>query len=202
MCPPGPRRSPVTSVTMRRSDACTFSGGTPAFSSPAGRVGEQRVDVDDVARGDPQRRRGLAPVVAVGHRRRRGLEPMRARGLAVGRNGQPGAQQGPDAHGQAQARRHHARQPVVRVPAQHRDRRGAPIARRDDREYWTIFEGGATPRTAMHRRSNAGGTLTTGCSSASYPGPAWRSAGRSSRPSTPAAPPGWPPARTACRSGR
>ena len=36
MCPPGPRRSPVTSATMRRSDACTLSGGTPARSRPAG----------------------------------------------------------------------------------------------------------------------------------------------------------------------
>ena len=61
--------------------------------------------------------------------------------------------------------------------AQHRDRRGAPRARRDDsrgprdawcaswggREYRAIFEGGATPPPGMHRRSNAGVSSTTGC---------------------------------------
>src|SRR5712691_11092797 len=35
-------------------------------------------------------------------------------------------------------------QPVVKVPASHRGRRGAPMGRGDDREYRAIFEGGAT----------------------------------------------------------
>src|SRR3989442_147740 len=40
-------------------------------------VGEQRIDVDDVARRDAQHRRGLRPVVAVGDALRRGLEAVR-----------------------------------------------------------------------------------------------------------------------------
>ncbi len=47
--------------------------------------------------------------------------------------------------------------------AQHRGRRCARIARRDDREYRAIFEGGATMRGAMQRRPNAGTTFTPGC---------------------------------------
>src|SRR5439155_7498884 len=39
----------------------------------------------------------------------------------------------------------------------HRGRRGAPMARRDDREYRAIFEGGATQPAGMHRRPNAAG---------------------------------------------
>src|SRR5207247_3185427 len=41
--------------------------------------------------------------------------------------------------------------------ASHRDERGAPMARRDDREYRAIFEGGATQPAGMHRRPNAAG---------------------------------------------
>ena len=40
--------------------------------------------------------------------------------------------------------------------AQHRGRRGAPLARRDDRKYRAIFEGEATQPAGMHRRPNAG----------------------------------------------
>src|SRR5687767_2849428 len=48
--------------------------------------------------------------------------------------------------------------PAVRgeMVAPHRGRRCARIARRDDREYRAIFEGGATMRGAMQRRPNAG----------------------------------------------
>ena len=46
---------------------------------------------------------------------------------------------------------------------EHRGRRGAPRARRDDREYPAIFEGGATQPAGMHRRPNAVATFTTGC---------------------------------------
>ena len=42
-------------------------------------------------------------------------------------------------------------------PASHRGRRGAPLTRRDDREYRAIFEGGATQPAGMHRRPNAAG---------------------------------------------
>ena len=51
-----------------------------AGAREAGRVvGQQRVDVDDVARRDAQRRLRLGPVVADGDRRRRRLEAMRLR---------------------------------------------------------------------------------------------------------------------------
>jgi len=46
---------------------------------------------------------------------------------------------------------------------EHRGRRGAPRARRDDREYRAIFEEGATQSVGMLRRPNAVVTFTTGC---------------------------------------
>jgi len=36
MCPPGPRRSPVTSSTTARSDGWIFSSATPARCNPCG----------------------------------------------------------------------------------------------------------------------------------------------------------------------
>ena len=36
MWPPGPRRSPVTSLTIALSDGWILSSGTPALASPSG----------------------------------------------------------------------------------------------------------------------------------------------------------------------
>ena len=41
--------------------------------------------------------------------------------------------------------------------AWHRDRQGARFARRDEGEYWALFDREATPRGGMPRRSNAAG---------------------------------------------
>ena len=69
---------------MARSEAWTSSGLHAGLLEAIGRRGEQRVDVEDVARRDPQHRLGLGPVVAVGDGRRRGLEAMGARRLGAG----------------------------------------------------------------------------------------------------------------------
>src|SRR5262249_17906234 len=41
-----------------------------------GRIGQHRIDIDDVARGNAQRRLCLRPVVAISHRRGRRLEAV------------------------------------------------------------------------------------------------------------------------------
>ena len=64
---------------MARSDGCISAARHAGLLEPIGRRGQQRVDVEDVARRDPQHGLRLGPVVAVGDRRRRRLEAVGAR---------------------------------------------------------------------------------------------------------------------------
>ena len=74
MCPPGPLRSPVTSVTIDFSDSWILSSGTPARESPAG-VLVSSVSTSTMS-PDAMRSTGLrlGPVIAVGDGRRRGRQ--------------------------------------------------------------------------------------------------------------------------------